>query len=125
VAHFDNSSRNLNNPDPDAEVEWGDQTWNEMMIGYFDIAVPLEGLKAVAGAPRAGGGDDRRAAVRADQALEQFDKNDDGRIAADEVPARLKPLFRRLDADDNGSLDRKELTLRRIASQRSRSGLVR
>jgi peroxiredoxin/mono/diheme cytochrome c family protein len=38
VAHYDNSESNLNNPDPTKTVRWGDQTWNEMMIGYFDIA---------------------------------------------------------------------------------------
>ena len=36
VAHFDNSARNLNNPDPGAFVYWGDQSWNEMMLGYFE-----------------------------------------------------------------------------------------
>jgi hypothetical protein len=35
VAHFDNSSRNPHNPDPKAEVRWGDQTWEEMMIGFY------------------------------------------------------------------------------------------
>lgn len=40
-ALYDNSEKNLNNPDPTKLVRWGDQTWNEMMIGYFDIAVPL------------------------------------------------------------------------------------
>jgi len=39
VAIFDNSKKNPHNPDPDAEVVWGDQTWNEMMVGFFDIAV--------------------------------------------------------------------------------------
>ncbi len=39
-AVFDNSLNNLNNPDPTKKVAWGDQTWEEMMIGYFDIAVP-------------------------------------------------------------------------------------
>ena len=42
VAHFDNSENNLANPDPDEVVRWGDQTWEEMMIGYFDVAVPRE-----------------------------------------------------------------------------------
>jgi peroxiredoxin/mono/diheme cytochrome c family protein len=37
VAHFDNSAANLANPDPTATVRWGDQTWEEMMIGYFDM----------------------------------------------------------------------------------------
>ena len=35
VAHFDNSKNNRFNPDPTATVKWGDQTWEEMLIGYF------------------------------------------------------------------------------------------
>ena len=35
VAHFDNSTKNKYNPDPTKEVRWGDQTWEEMMIGWF------------------------------------------------------------------------------------------
>jgi hypothetical protein len=38
-AHFDNSAANLNNPDPKATVRWGDQTWEEMMIGFFTYTV--------------------------------------------------------------------------------------
>jgi mono/diheme cytochrome c family protein len=33
---FDNSADNPANPDPTAEVRFGEQTWEEMMIGYFD-----------------------------------------------------------------------------------------
>ena len=40
VAHFDNSANNKYNPDPGAEVRWGDQSWEEMMIGWFDVALP-------------------------------------------------------------------------------------
>lgn len=36
VATFDNSAGNPYNPDPSATVRWGDQTWEEMMIGYVD-----------------------------------------------------------------------------------------
>jgi mono/diheme cytochrome c family protein len=35
VAHFDNSAKNKFNPDPTREVRWGDQTWEEMMIGWY------------------------------------------------------------------------------------------
>ncbi len=35
VAYFDNSEKNKFNPDPSKEVRWGDQTWEEMMIGWF------------------------------------------------------------------------------------------
>ena len=34
-AVFDNSSDNPWNPDPNREVRWGDQTWDEMMIGFM------------------------------------------------------------------------------------------
>lgn len=40
VAWYDNSSNNAHNPDPDSPVQWGDQTYNEMMVGFFDVAVP-------------------------------------------------------------------------------------
>jgi hypothetical protein len=39
TAHFDNSANNKANPDPSKEVRWGDQTWEEMMIGWFDVAI--------------------------------------------------------------------------------------
>jgi peroxiredoxin/mono/diheme cytochrome c family protein len=38
IAHFDNSKENPVNPDPAATVRWGDQSWEEMMIGAFAIA---------------------------------------------------------------------------------------
>ena len=34
TAHFDNSPNNKFNPDPKAEIKWGDQSWEEMMIGF-------------------------------------------------------------------------------------------
>ncbi len=40
VAWFDNSRNNPHNPDPSRTVTWGDQTYNEMMVGFFDLAVP-------------------------------------------------------------------------------------
>jgi len=36
VAHYDNSEKNPYNPDPRHKVGWGDQTWEEMMIGWYD-----------------------------------------------------------------------------------------
>jgi len=39
VAWFDNSKANPHNPDPDAAVRWGEQTSDEMMVGFFDVAV--------------------------------------------------------------------------------------
>jgi hypothetical protein len=39
TAIFDNSPGNKFNPDPSASVRFGDQTWDEMMVGFIDIAI--------------------------------------------------------------------------------------
>lgn len=40
IAWYDNSKNNPHNPDPTKTVTWGDQTSDEMMVGFFDVAVP-------------------------------------------------------------------------------------
>jgi hypothetical protein len=40
IAWYDNSKNNPHNPDPTKSVTWGDQTSDEMMVGFFDVAVP-------------------------------------------------------------------------------------
>ena len=42
TAWFDNSANNPANPDPKATVRWGEQSWEEMMIGFYDIAVDVK-----------------------------------------------------------------------------------
>jgi len=37
TAHFDNSPNNPDNADPKKEVLWGDQSWDEMMVGFFNL----------------------------------------------------------------------------------------
>jgi len=39
LATFDNSKNNPRNPDPDVAVRYGEQSTDEMMIGFFDVAV--------------------------------------------------------------------------------------
>jgi hypothetical protein len=41
TAHFDNSPNNKYNPDPTKEVHFGEQTWEEMMFGFFEVSVPM------------------------------------------------------------------------------------
>jgi peroxiredoxin len=41
TAVFDNSEENLANPNPSALVHWGDQTWDEMMVGTLAVS-PVE-----------------------------------------------------------------------------------
>jgi len=39
TAWWDNSPNNPANPDPKQEVHWGEQSWEEMMIGFVDVSV--------------------------------------------------------------------------------------
>lgn len=41
TARYDNSPNNPRNPDPTKTVRWGEQSWDEMMLGWFDVTVPL------------------------------------------------------------------------------------
>jgi hypothetical protein len=44
VAHFDNSDNNLVNPDPTKPVHFGEQTWDEMMVGMYYYALAEQNL---------------------------------------------------------------------------------
>jgi hypothetical protein len=48
TAHFDNSANNPDNADPSKEVAWGEQSWDEMMVGFFnlvfDAKMPVQDL---------------------------------------------------------------------------------
>lgn len=39
IGIFDNSLNNPYNPDAKSEVRWGEQSWEEMSYGFFDVAV--------------------------------------------------------------------------------------
>ncbi|MBI3278378.1 MAG: thiol-disulfide isomerase, partial [Acidobacteria bacterium] len=42
TAWYDNSPNNPHNPDSKAEVLWGDQSWDEMLAGFVDLAIPVD-----------------------------------------------------------------------------------
>ena len=48
TAHFDNSPANRFNPDAKTVVRWGDQTWEEMMIGYITYTVDSARVATIA-----------------------------------------------------------------------------
>ena len=55
--------------------------------------------------------------------IKRFDKNGDGVLTKDELPARLAASFDRLDANKDGKLDKKEVaTLIRVLRQRQGQG---
>ncbi|XZE17914.1 redoxin family protein [Pirellulaceae bacterium SH449] len=104
-AAFDNSEKNLNNPDPNATVTWGDQTYQEMMIGYFHIAVPIDpdtGKAATLTKQRSG-------QPSAREIFNLLDLDGDGRVLRDQVPPNLRRVFDRLDQNKDGVLELSEL----------------
>jgi mono/diheme cytochrome c family protein len=40
TAHYDNSANNPENPDPSKTVTWGQQSFDEMMVCFFNVAFP-------------------------------------------------------------------------------------
>ena len=110
TARYDNSEDNLSNPDPKATVRWGDQTWDEMMIGFYDVAVAVSPADVQAGrVPSFVPGPEQMAQYL----LQQFDKNRDGKISQSEIPLqpyRLKLFFMMVDKNRNGEITLQELT---------------
>jgi mono/diheme cytochrome c family protein len=52
IAHYDNSANNKFNPDPTKDVRWGDQTWEEMMIGFWSTVVEPAAVTVTPQQPR-------------------------------------------------------------------------
>ena len=58
LARFDNSADNPSNPDPKRTVTWGEQTRDEMLVGYVEVALADQDLAL--GEPTARKRDDGR-----------------------------------------------------------------
>lgn len=115
TAIFDNSEGNPGNPAPKEWVHWGDQTWDEMMIGYYHYSVPLT-EKLGTGNGKEGRELSRReraaALIRNANRLKVFDRIDrdgDGKLAREDTPKTLLSVFKQLDANKDDTLTRDEV----------------
>jgi peroxiredoxin len=109
TAVFDNSDQNDNNPNPKVDVRWGDQTSDEMMIGFYDVAVKIsqcdirnKKLPTFAPTPT-------QVAARL---LQWFDANHDGRLSQHEIPWTpfdRKLFFLALDTNHDGIISLDEI----------------
>jgi len=113
-AVFDNSTQNPFNPDPTQTVTWGDQSWEEMAVAFFEVARPLQPRDSsrrvsIQGAP---GGDltEQQRAAKRDADIEAYiqlvfaelDRNGDGQIHKSEADIVVRRLhFDLWDADDD------------------------
>lgn len=103
AAAFDNSEKNLNNPDPSKTVGWGDQTYDEMMIGYFHYSVEL----GEDGKPK-----QKLVSPEVLGYLKIFaalDADGDDKVDLSKVPSRFKQAASKLDSNDDGILTRDEV----------------
>ncbi|MFN0198178.1 MAG: redoxin domain-containing protein [Planctomycetaceae bacterium] len=108
IATFDNSEENLSNPDPTQTVTYGDQTWEEMMFGYFDIAIPLaKAEEIIANAPLRNVNRDPKSIAA--MIVKRLDKNSDGQVSLDEAPADGKARFKLADANGDDIVTEQEL----------------
>lgn len=103
TAHWDNSENNLSNPDPTKTVSWGDQSWEEMMIGFFVEVFP----KGEAPPPS----NMRRAFGRLDpeKMFSMLDANKDGKLTKEELPERLGERLGMADTNRDGAVSQEEL----------------
>jgi len=101
IAWYDNSSDNPANPNPNMTVKWGDQTDEEMLVGYVEYYVPGAGVSQVASKnskPKNSGSGDGRLAQR----FRSVDRNGDGILTRSELTDR--PFFIALDEDGDGRI---------------------
>jgi peroxiredoxin len=101
TAVYDNSRNNPANPDPTREVGWGDQSWDEMMLGYFDVIVPRGSTEMKS----------MRSSVGPEMILRKFDKDKDKKISKEESKEHdmLSKGFIVGDTNRDGFLDEEEL----------------
>jgi hypothetical protein len=107
TATFDNSDQNLVNPDPSATVRWGDQTWQEMMVGFLDVAVPKDAELEL---PYSVGGQEyTRSQEAGDELIATFDQNGDGQLERSETPTQFAIFaFHKFDRNDDDVITRAE-----------------
>ncbi|MEM5518491.1 redoxin domain-containing protein [Henriciella sp. AS95] len=103
---YDNSENNFANPDPDAEVTWGEQSHEEMLFTSFTFRWAEETS------------DNRKDAyqeeLEGNRLFGAMDDNIDGKIELAEMKGmmgnRMKPAFPMLDQDKSGDLSKKEFS---------------
>ena len=111
-ARYDNSEKNLINPDPSIDVHWGDQTWEEMMIGFFTTReVEKVDRDKLARQAEEGHRQNEIFIKRAEQYIAGTDKNGNGTLSIDEAPKQFMRFFVGLDVNGDGEIDAKEAAI--------------
>ncbi len=117
AATFDNSADNPFNPDPTARVHWGDQTWEEMAVAFFDVSEPIQDPAARATAnttDKSAGSMQARSRERTEKYVDRvfatMDADHDGVIREREasIVFRIRQ-FHRFDQNGDKAITRREV----------------
>jgi hypothetical protein len=117
---FDNSPENPFNPDPEEYVMWGDQTWEEMAVAFFEVARPRTSSGPMTASPSVDSAPadtvsrtsepSAKAIAYADQFIESMDRNQDGKVSREEATNVVRDYsFSHLDRDRDQFITRDEL----------------
>lgn len=112
VARFDNSTGNPVNPNPNEVVTWGDQTWEEMAVAFFEVSQPLNSSEPEKKVVSAEEQEQKQqdAEKFAAEFLTKLDTNRDGHVHFDEAPLSIQRYsFHRFDGNGDRQIDRDEL----------------
>jgi len=108
IAHFDNSKDNIVNPDPTVTVRWGDQSWEEMMIAFFEVTIPRRNELPENKDPSFS----QRVQTRAERWMRRRDSNGDWQIQPTEVSDSVRRFaFSGLDRNTDSVIDIEEAKL--------------
>ena len=111
---FDNSADNPFNPNPEQYVIWGDQTWEEMAIGFFNVTRPkiptneVEVLSesdetaSISETSRISEADLKKGTEVAKSLFARNAANGDRRLVTEEMPRVTHWYFYELDTDGDG-----------------------
>jgi hypothetical protein len=102
---YDNSVHNKSNPDPKRDIDWGEQTMDEMTLFRVSFRWVDESVSHVR--------NDLQAKMMESRVIGALDANVNGKVEVGELrgaAAPLKPQFAKLDLNHDGGLDQVELT---------------
>ena len=114
---YDNSASNPGNPNPEREVPWGLQSWDEMLYGAFSYTYVNETVESPIY---------DRTLAQTTQWVGFLDQNMDGKLSWRELPKQVKKQlvqgFKAVDSNGDGGLDIDEMyvIVEKLAERRAK-----
>ncbi|MDA1049224.1 MAG: redoxin domain-containing protein [Planctomycetota bacterium] len=124
TALFDNSEQNFVNPDPSVTVRWGDQTWEEMMIAFLEVSIPVDRASNSRRNESQPLTDAQRTSAEQTAAalIKRFDRDGDGVVRREEAPKAFATFaFVKFDANGDRTITLAEALEASLRSARDKA----